>query len=127
MDVKRIEPPRAFPVGVGEIEIRHCADLALEPDEQVTFVTASGTELDVVRKSWGYYATSSLNGRLPSKGLRAALVLSTFGGQRKLFLLLVERGCEREFERYLADQSMSVLAWLDDDEAVAGAIEKLRS
>ncbi|MGE3316484.1 MAG: hypothetical protein AB7O26_15315, partial [Planctomycetaceae bacterium] len=56
-------PPRMFDVGsAGSIRISHCADVALEPEEQITLATASGTEHDVVRKSWGYYATGSLNG-----------------------------------------------------------------
>ena len=103
-------PPRRFAVGHdGAITLSHCADIALEPDQQVTFTTASGTEFDVVRKDWGYYATPSLNGRLPAHGLRPALVRSG----DKTYLLLVEHGAEPTFSAYLDDQRMTIICWLD--------------
>jgi hypothetical protein len=113
LKISKNEPARTFRVGDdGEIELHHCADVELEPDEQVTFKTDSGTEYDVVKKSWGYYATPSLDGRLKSFGLRAVLVRSR--GLR--YLLLVESGFEDEFKIYCSDQNMHVLAWLDDPE-----------
>ncbi len=93
----------------GNIEIRHCANIELEADEQVTFFTPSGAEYDVVRKSWGYYATPSLNRRLLSFGLDSALVRSSEG---QLYVLLVERGKGEEFEAYLKDEGMEVVLWL---------------
>jgi hypothetical protein len=111
MDLRKLDPPREFDVGrEGGITIRHCADLQLEPDEQVTLVTASGTEYDVVRKDWGYYATPSLNGRLPEHGLRPALVRDERG---RLYLLLVEGGREQAFEEYAAAERLTVVSWLD--------------
>lgn len=120
MRVKRIEPAREFQVGA--ITLRHSADIELEPDEQITLVTPSATEYDVVRKSWGYYATPSMNRRLADHRLRAALTANADG---RVALMLVERGCEHDFDAYLADQRMRVVAWLDTDEAVATAIERL--
>jgi hypothetical protein len=120
MRVDRIEPPREF--RVKGLTLRHCADLELEPEEQVTLVTRSETEYDIVRKSWGYYATPSLNRRLVEHGLRAALTANADG---KVALMLVEHGCEQEFDAYLDDQQMRVVAWLDSDAAVAAAIERL--
>ena len=74
MDLRPNDPPRRF--SAGEVTISHVADLDLEPDEQVTFVSGTGTEYDVARKDWGYYATPSLNGRLAEHGLRAALAVN---------------------------------------------------
>jgi hypothetical protein len=119
--VRRRSPARRFPAG--EVEIDHVADVALEPDEQVTFVASSGSELDVVRKSWGYYATSSLNGRLPAHGLRAVLVR---GADGRAWLLLVESGLEADFDRYREQQGLEVLIWLDSDTAVAELVDALR-
>lgn len=117
MNVSPKNPPREFTVGLaGAIRIRHCADVALEPDEQVTFTTQSGTEFDVVRKPWGYYATGSLNGRVAEHRLRAALVVNPSG---KLYLLLVERGKEPEFIAYLQDEEQQLVTWLDTDADVA--------
>jgi len=123
MDLTEIDPPRVFKVGEPSLSLRHCADLELAPDEQVTLTSESGTEFDIVRKSWGYYGTPSLNRRLPDHGLRPALALS----RGAMYLLLVEAGNEDEFAAYLDGQSMELVAWLDTDEAITDAAEKLRS
>ncbi|MGZ3440698.1 MAG: class I SAM-dependent methyltransferase, partial [Polyangia bacterium] len=119
-----IDPPRLFQTGRGEpIQIKDCGRLALAPNEQITFVTQSGTEYDVARKSWGYYATPSLNGRLLNFGLRAALAKSHVG---KYYLFLVERGHEAELEKYLALEENTLVRWLDNDDdlrAVEGTAE----
>lgn len=112
MRVELLQPPREF--GVGDVVIRHAANVELEPDEQITLTTASGTEFDVVRKSWGYYATPTLNRRLVAHGLRAALVATA---DDRVALLMVERGHEDDFDAYVAGQEMRVLVWLDGDDA----------
>ena len=111
-----VEPPRVFRVGAAPIAMADCGRVALAPDEQVTFVTPGGAEYDVARKSWGFYATPSLNRRLPHRGLRPALVVSPAGAA---YVLLVERGHEDDFERYLAVEGHRRLAWLDDDAIAA--------
>jgi hypothetical protein len=113
------DPPRVFQVNP-RVSLKECAVVDLEPDEQVTFRTEAGGEYDVVRKSWGFYATPSLNGRLQRFGLRAVLVKNR---ESRYYLLLVERGREAEFEGYLARESQSVLCWLDTDDAMA-ALER---
>ena len=123
MRIDRKDPPREFAVGVdGGITIRDCGSLRLEPDEQVTFVDPHGGSHDVARKSWGYYATASLNGRLAAHGLRGALTANEAG---KLYVVLVNEGKEDEFERYLADERQQLVCWLDTDAAVADAIGRL--
>ena len=107
------EPPRTFRVGPrADIELKDCGRVELAPDEQVTFTTAAGGEYDVTRKSWGFYATPSLNGRLAGFGLSGVLVKS---GDGKRFVLLVERGSRQAFDAYLAENTLTVIAWLDDD------------
>jgi hypothetical protein len=108
-DVK--DPPRRYQTGAGrDITISDCGALHLTPDEQVTFVTDSGGELDVARKSWGFYATPSLNSRLTSFGLHAALVRNR---QRRYYVMLVERGREDDFAGYCAREALAVVTWLD--------------
>lgn len=108
------QPPRHYEVGFEhKVTIADCGQLELDADEQVTLVTGDGAEYDVTRKSWGFYATPSLNGRLASFGLRGVLVKNRQG---KLFVLLVERGQEEDFERYLADERLTPLCWLDTDQ-----------
>ena len=113
MKVKPIEPRRAFKVGHPgqEIELYHVMDLELGVDEQVTLTTSDGKELDVCRKSWGYYATPSLNGRLASFGYRSCLVNS--GDKR--YVQVVESERMDEYLAYVVEQGMEIVAWLDGD------------
>lgn len=114
MKLDEKSPPRAFTVGLADqITIKDCGTLHLEPDEQVTLVTASGAEYDVARKDWGFYATPSTNGRLAEQRLRAALVKNRVG---RFYVMLVERGHEASFERYLREEDNHVIAWLDDSD-----------
>ena len=111
MKIDLIRPPREFRVGGDDgLVIRHCANVELAPDEQVTFVSPADTQYDVVRKVWGYYATPSVNRRLRRFGLRAGLCENRDGAR---YVVLVEEGREREFYAYLDDQDMVVLSWLD--------------
>lgn len=118
MKFRPIHPPRQFEVsGAGvRLALSDCARIELAPDEQVTFTTESGGEYDVARKSWGFYATPSTNGRLSSFGLRAALVRNFKG---RLFVVLVERGKEDEFRTYVDADQQIFLTWIDDDTSVA--------
>ena len=116
MDITRNDPPREFQVGAEpKITMRDCGQVSLDADEQLTFVTEADAEYDVARKSWGFYATPSTNGRLASFKLRTALVVNSFG---KLYVMLVEAGKENDFARYLEKDAQRVIAWLDDDAAV---------
>jgi len=114
MRVNQLNPPREFEVGQGEkITLRDCGRIALAADEQVTFSTENGSEYDVARKAWGFYATPSTNGRLKSFGWRTALVKSLSG---KHYVFLVERGKDADFKRYIEVESHKVVCWLDDDD-----------
>lgn len=114
-------PPRLFEVGnTVRFCMRDCGSLALDADEQVTFVLPSGAEYDVSRKDFGFYATPSLNGRLPQFGLRAVLIRNRSTG--RYFVLLVERGQEPAFDAYLEQETCEAVAWLDSTEA----LERLR-
>jgi hypothetical protein len=115
MKISPTNPPRTFEVGYHGTRLADCARIGLEPDEQVTFITPSGGEYDVVRKVWGFYATPSLNRRLPQFGLRPALARSTDG---KHFVLLMERGQQAAFEKYLDDERMILVCWLDQQAAL---------
>jgi hypothetical protein len=124
MQFKPLDPPRKFEVtGAGiKLDLSDCGSIELNPDEQVTFTTASGGQYDVTRKSWGFYATPSINGRLKSFGLRGALVVSKFG---KIFLMLVETGKESEFFTYINSDLQKFICWLDDDQEVQRIVRLL--
>src|SRR5580692_2828526 len=109
-------PPRTFEVGFDKKGlIRDCGTMHLDADEQITFVTESGNEYDVTRKEWGFYAGPSLNGRLLQFNLRAVLVKNRID---RYFIMLVERGKEDLFERYVREEPMTIVAWLDNTEAL---------
>jgi hypothetical protein len=123
MKLNPIDPPRVFEVGQSGIKLKDCAHIRLDPDEQVTFTTESGSEYDVTRKSWGYYATPSLNGRLEHFGLQAALVK---GADGKYFLHLIEKGKEKEYEQYMQTENLIVVCWLDGDDALTKLEDRLK-
>lgn len=117
------QPPRAFKVGVRtEIILKDCGKVALENDEQVTFTTERGGEYDVVRKDWGFYATPSLNARLPQFGLRACLVRSP---APRYYVFILEKGKEDAFWKYMEAEQHSVVCWLDDTDALKAIDAKL--
>jgi len=119
MNFIKKQPPRKFVVGNSKkFYISDCGEMHLENDEQISFKTESGAEYDVARKSWGFYATPSLNGRLLSFGLNAVLVVNTL--ICRYYILLVEDGKEDDFFEYCRDESLEVLCWLNSDERLKG-------
>jgi hypothetical protein len=108
------DTPRRYTCGRrNEVEIADCGSVELEPDEQLTFTTPAGAEYDLARKSFGFYATPSLNGRLARFHLRAVMVKNQQG---LYFILLVEAGREADFEAYVASEELEVVCWLDSTE-----------
>jgi hypothetical protein len=118
-------PPRQFEVGNAvRFPMSDCGSIALEHDEQVTFTTPAGGEFDVARKDWGFYATPSLNGRLPQFGLRAVLIRNTLTG--RYFILLVEEGRDSSFGAYMKQESLEVIAWLDSAKNLDALAAKMK-
>ncbi|PCJ01730.1 MAG: hypothetical protein COB14_03565 [Alphaproteobacteria bacterium] len=110
LDIKEI--PRKFNVGVDQsITISDMGQVDLDTNEQLTFITPQGAETDIVRKEWGFYATGSLNGRLPEHNLRVAL---TVNKQNRYYIMLVEHGFEEAFETYINEEDNALICWLDD-------------
>lgn len=106
------QPPRKFRVGQnGSIELSDCGRIHLAADEQVTFESPAGGELDVAAKSWGFYATPSVNGRLVDQGFRTALVRSSIG---RVYVMVVDRQRLDDFADYCRGERQEVLEWLDE-------------
>jgi len=105
-------PPRKYRCGTNDaVEISDCGRLRLEPDEQITFVSASGKEHDFTAKSWGFYATPSVNGRLAAQGFKTALVRNHQG---RVYVMVVEREKLNEFLDYLRREREEIEEWLDE-------------
>ncbi len=112
MKIKPNNPPRVFQVGLHEqINISDCGRLYLQPDEQVTFVTPAGKEHDFVAKSWGFYATPSVNGRLVDQGFKTALVKNSLG---RYYIMVVDSDRMPDFKSYLETEQQEVIEWLDE-------------
>ena len=119
------QPPRVFGVGFDKKgAISDCGSMHLLADEQITFTTEGGGEYDVTRKDWGFYAAPSLNGRLATFQVRAVLVKNRID---RFFVLLVERGKEEAFDRYVASEPLTIVAWLDTTEALAALDAKVNA
>lgn len=126
MKFNQNDPPRCFSVGNRvKFDMHDCGNLALAPNEQVTFLTDAGGEYDVARKDWGFYATPSLNGRLPGFGLSAVLIRNTLIG--RYFILLMEHDQEEAFNAYLEQESLEIIAWLDSSERLDALAAALKS
>jgi len=109
-------PPRKFSVGKdGSITLEDCGSLSLKADQQVTLLTESGAQYDVARKDFGFYATPSMNSRLPSHGLRTALVCNS---RRQFFIMLVEPEKQNIFDAYLEAEDQQLICWMDQSETL---------
>ena len=105
-------PARKFVVGLDDqIVIKDCGSIKLNNNEQVTFITSSDKEYDVVRKDWGFYATPSLNGRLKRFGFKTALVKNSFN---KYYVMIVDPNHMDSFKSYLKEEKQIVMEWLDE-------------
>ena len=112
MRIETTNPRRVFQVGLRkQIDISDCGRVYLDADEQVTFVTPVGKEHDFVAKSWGFYATPSINGRLADQGFKTALVKNSFG---KYYIMVVDPDGMTDFDAYLEIERHEVVEWLDE-------------
>jgi len=105
-------PAREFSVGIRSIVVSHVADIELGADEMITFTGPDAHEYDVVKKSWGYYATPSIDKRLPAYGLRAGLMRNI--DTRHCFVVLVRDNALDDWQSYMADERQELVGWLDE-------------
>lgn len=111
MKVKFKKKPREYVVGINKkICLKDYGKIFLNNNEQITFVTNSSAEHDVTRKSWGFYATQSVNYRLKKK-FKTALVINPL---RRIYIMLVEKKFLNKFRIYCKAENQKVLLWLDE-------------
>ena len=112
MKLSEKKPKRSFFVGKNKkIKIEDCGSIHLDNDEMITFLTKDKKEWDVVKKSWGFYATPSINDRLYKQGYRCALVKNKKGS---LYIMLIEKNKLNKFNSYILNEDNHVLMWLDE-------------
>lgn len=112
MKIDKNDPPRIFEVGdKKKITISHMANIELDTNEQITFLSSQGSEVDVVKKEWGYYMTPSINKRLSSFGLETFLVQNSRGN---IFVMTLEPGGKGDFLKYLDFTKQKIIFNLSD-------------
>ena len=110
MRVSLKNPPRVFSVGLkGNIKISDCGTLALEPNEQITFLADAGSEYDVVRKDWGFYATPSINKRLLKNNFFAYIVQNR--KTKFFFIMIVNSTKSKSFLKYIKKENLVLIPW----------------
>lgn len=106
------KPPREYEVGLNkDIKIKDCATIKLESNEQVTFIDEDKREYDLCRKSWGYYATPSINSRLYKFNFKTALVKNS---KDQYYVMLVEKDKIDDFNNYIENDQNELIEWLDE-------------
>ena len=110
MNLSLLDSPRVF--DVKGTQIKDYGKISLENNEMVSFVASGGGELDFAAKSWGFYATPSVNSRLKNEGFKTALVANE---NNQLYVMVVEKDKINDFFAYLKDgHDNRVLCWLDE-------------
>ena len=112
MRIKKNKPPRIFYVGKNNDEkIQDCGSIYLQNNEQITLLTNSQKEYDIVKKEWGFYATPSINNRLSKQGFKCALVKNKNGLH---YIMLVDKQKMKNFESYILKEKNFIVMWLDE-------------
>ena len=104
-------PRKFYPRGDKKIKIIDMGDIELSPDEQITFIKKSGARIDFVSKSWGYYATPSINRRLKNENFKTAIVKNS---SNNIYIMVVEISKLDLFINYCKAENQDILEWLDE-------------
>ena len=108
-----LKPPRRFqPTQLSKVKINEVARIELATDEQVCLVTSMGSEYDILRKEWGYYATPSINKRLSENGFDVYLVKNSLN---HFFLMLVMMCKYIMFVQYCEKEGLTIVIKLDEN------------
>jgi len=112
--MKIVKRNRKFLVGKNKnITLKDIGSIFLNNNENITFKTLKNQkEYDICKKSWGFYATPSLNKRLIKFGYNAALVTSK--DFNTYAILIVEKEKKKSFFKYLISQNMFLICWLNN-------------
>jgi len=99
---------RKFKVG-SNITIKHVANIELNTNELITLKNKS-SEYDITKKSWGYYATPSINMRLRNNGFLTAIIKNK--STKNKFIVLVDKKKKILFKNYINKENIKVIKWL---------------
>lgn len=113
MQARLRNEPRKFSPLPG-VTISDCGEVELDVDEQITLCLEPGRGNDLIRKTWGFYLSNSLNANLVGKGFRMALVVSYASDPPRTYLNMVATEKMASFQVYLQQVNARVVCWLDE-------------
>ena len=110
--IKLLKKPRIFKVGENKkIKIKEVGYVYLKNNEQITLINENKKKHDIVKKSWGYYATSSVNSRLKKEGFKTAIVKNKSNGY---YIMIVDIKKIKNFKNYCKKENQKVIEWIDE-------------
>ena len=111
VEIKISKKPRIFKVGKNKkIKLKEVAFLYLKNNEQITFISEK-KNYDFSKKSWGYYVTPSINGRLKKEGFKTALVRNK---SNKYYVMVVDNKKLKNFKNYCKTENQKIIEWIDE-------------
>lgn len=99
---RKFRPSKKF-----NITITEKAKISLENNEQITLIDQSKNEYDIVKKSWGYYSSPSINKRLVKNNYQAFLVQNI--NNKTIFLFTVQKSKKRMMQDYIKKVGIKIL------------------
>tara|TARA_Y100000389_G_C17230064_1_gene397680 strand:+ start:176 stop:526 length:351 start_codon:yes stop_codon:yes gene_type:complete len=107
-----LKKPRIFSVGKKKnIKIKEIGFIYLKNNEQITIINENKKNYDFVKKSWGYYATPSINERLKKEGFKTALVKNKYS---KYYIMVIDKKKMNNFKKYCKSEDQNIVEWLDE-------------
>lgn len=93
-----------------KIKLKHVANIYLKSDEMITFLDFKKNEYDVVKKSWGYYATPSIDKRLKKNFYETYLVKNAATNNKFIFIVNIKK--KKDFKIYIKKNNIKIIKFL---------------
>ena len=103
MKIKKIN--RIYKPSPKSKPIKDCARISLSTNEQVTFLS-HGSNYDFCKKSWGFYASPSINQRLINEGFSCYLIKNK---HKKKYFVVVNNSKKNMFKNFLLKTKHKVI------------------
>tara|TARA_B100001996_G_scaffold219035_1_gene168411 strand:+ start:1081 stop:1422 length:342 start_codon:yes stop_codon:yes gene_type:complete len=111
MKVKLKKKPRVF-YPTNDVKIKNYGCIEFNNGDQI-YLKIKNFYNEITRQNWGFYLTSSCNSTLRKRGFKTAIVKSKLGKKKKIFIKIVLKNKIREFNKYLKQNKLEVISWLD--------------
>ena len=99
------------PSNSSNIILKDCGDITLKNNEQVTFTSTKSLSqnFDITKKSWGYYATPSINNRLLKNNFFSFIVQNK--STKNFFIMIANNRKLNGFYKYLKKENLKIIKW----------------